>query len=84
MGLPEELTEEEKAAEAAAAAKKAEAVNKKQAAFVSVKPITGLAAALRGIKCACCRMYSLCPLQQQGGPTCAMPSLLELGVVACC
>ena len=43
MGLPEELTEEEKAAEAAAAAKKAEAVNKKKAAFVSVKPITGLA-----------------------------------------
>lgn len=42
LGLPEELTEEEKAAEAAAAAQKAEAASKKKAAFVSVKPITGL------------------------------------------
>ena len=43
MGLPEDLTEEEKAAEAAAAAQKAEAASKKKASFVSVKPITGLA-----------------------------------------
>lgn len=42
LGLPEELTEEEKAAEAAAAAQKAEAASKKKAAFVTVKPVTGM------------------------------------------
>ena len=40
MGLPEELTEEEKAKEAAAAAQKAEAA-KKKGSFVTVKPVSG-------------------------------------------
>ena len=39
MGLPEELTEEEKAQEAAAVAQKAEAV-KKKGSFVTVKPVS--------------------------------------------
>lgn len=40
MGLPEELTEEEKAKEAAAVAEKAEAA-KKKGSFVTVKPVSG-------------------------------------------
>lgn len=40
MGLPEELTEEEKAQEAAAAAQKADAA-KKKSTFVTVKPVSG-------------------------------------------
>lgn len=40
MGLPEELTEEEKAKEAAAATQKAEAA-KKKGSFVTVKPVSG-------------------------------------------
>ncbi len=40
LGLPEELTDKEKAQEAAAAAQKAE-VAKKKNSFVSVKPVSG-------------------------------------------
>lgn len=40
MGLPEDLTEEEKAKEAAAVAQKAEAA-KKKGSFVTVKPVSG-------------------------------------------
>jgi len=43
MGLPEELTEEERAAEAAKAAEKERAKASAAAAFVPVKPVTQIA-----------------------------------------
>lgn len=57
LGLPEELTEDEKAQEAATAAKKAEAAKKKNS-FVTVKPVSGMLCLTRPVSdvpviCAC-------------------------------